>query len=134
MNDPTGRLARASSLHPWRTLALWGVVLVLSLAAIGGLLGSSLTTDAEMTNDPESYRGYDLLAEHFPPSSDYVNELVVVRSASVRVEDPSFRGAVERLARELEATGLVQPVRTYYSTADRTLVAPSGRATTTSTG
>ena len=59
---------------------------VLSPAATGGLLGSSLTTDAEMTNDPESYRGYDLLAEHFPPSDDYVNELVVVRSASARVK------------------------------------------------
>ena len=68
MNDLTGRLARASSRRPGRTLAAWGVVLVLSVAAIGGLLGSSLTTDAEMTNDPESYRAYDLIAEHFPPS------------------------------------------------------------------
>ena len=68
MKDGTGRLARASSLHPWRTLALWGV-LVLSVAAIGGLLGSALTTDAEMTNDPESYRAYDLLREHFPPTT-----------------------------------------------------------------
>ena len=74
MNDLTGRLARASSRRPGRTLAAWGVVLVLSVAAIGGLLGSSLTTDAEMTNDPESYRAYDLIAEHFPPSDDYVNE------------------------------------------------------------
>ncbi len=128
MKDVTGRLARASSLHPWRTLALWGGVLVLSVAAIGGLLGSALTTDAEMTNDPESYRAYDLLREHFPPTDDYVNELVVIRSKTVDFESPAFRGRVERLAADLEATGVVQPVRTYYSTGERLLVAPSRRA------
>ena len=56
MNDFTGRLARASSRHPWRTLALWGVAIVLAIGAIGALLEDTLTTDAEMTNDPESYR------------------------------------------------------------------------------
>ena len=128
MKDVTGRLARASSLHPWRTLALWGGVLVLSVAAIGGLLGSALTTDAEMTNDPESYRAYDLLREHFPPTDDYVNELVVIRSKTVDFDSPAFRARVERLAANLEATGVVQPVRTYYSTGERLLVAPSRRA------
>ena len=129
MKDVTGRLARAAGLHPWRMLALWGAVLALSLAAITGLLGSSLTTDAEMTNDPESYRGYDLLEEHFPPSDDYVNELVVVRSASLGVDAAAFREKVQALATALEATGVVQPVRTWYTTDDPILVAPSGRAT-----
>jgi RND superfamily putative drug exporter len=129
VKDVTGRLARAAGLHPWRMLALWGAVLALSLAAITGLLGSSLTTDAEMTNDPESYRGYDLLEEHFPPSDDYVNELVVVRSASLGVDAAAFREKVQALATALEATGVVQPVRTWYTTDDPILVAPSGRAT-----
>jgi RND superfamily putative drug exporter len=105
------------------------VAIVLSLVAVGGLLGSALTTDAEMTNDPESYRGYDLVAEHFPPSDDYVNELVVVRSRSIHVDDPVFRATVERLARALEATGAVQPVRTYLTTDAPELVSPSRRAT-----
>jgi hypothetical protein len=35
-----------------------GVVLVLSVGAIAALPGDTLTTDAEMTNDPESYRAY----------------------------------------------------------------------------
>ena len=74
MNDLTGRLARASSRRPWRTLALWAAGIVLAVGAIGTSLGDILTTDAEMTNDPESYRGYDLLGAHFPPSNDYVNE------------------------------------------------------------
>ena len=129
MNDLTGRLARASSRHPWRTLALWGITIVLSVGAIAVLLGDTLTTDAEMTNDPESYRGYDLLGAHFPPSNDYVNELVVVRSRLLPVDDPAFRARVQALAGSIERTGVVQPVRTFYSTGERRLVAPNRHAT-----
>ena len=100
-----------------------------AVAAIGGLLGSALTTDAELTNDPESYRAYDLIAEHFPPSGDEVNEVVVVRSADLDVATTAFREKVGALAGAVEDTGVVQPVRTYYTTGDRQLVAPSGRAT-----
>ena len=129
MKDLTGRLARASARRPGRTLALWLLVLVLSLGAIGGLLGDTLTTDAEMTNDPESYRAYDLIGEHFPPDDEYVNEVVVIRSRTIEVSDPAFRAKVEAIVRAIEATGAVQPVRTTYTSGDRTLVAPSGRAT-----
>ena len=130
MNDLTGRLARASSAHPGRTLALWGVLLFLSVGAIAGLLGDSLTTDSEMTNDPESYRAYDLLREHFPPSDDEVNELVVVRSTTLEVTDAAFRAKVEALATAIEETGMVSlPVRTFYGTSDPSLVAPTRHAT-----
>ena len=53
MKDRTGRLARASSRRPWRTLALWGVAILLSVCAIAALLGGTLTTDAKMTTNPE---------------------------------------------------------------------------------
>jgi RND superfamily putative drug exporter len=129
LNDLTGRLARASSRRPWRTVALWGVAIVLAVGAIGALLGDTLTTDAEMTNDPESYRGYDLLGAHFPPSTDYVNELVVVHSQLLPVSDPAFRAKVESLAQSIEATRVVQPVGTFYSTGDRQLVSPDRHAT-----
>jgi len=129
VNDLTGRLARSSSRHPWRTLALWGVAIVLAVGVIAASLGDVLTTDAEMTNDPESYRGYDLVAAHFPPSNDYVNELVVVYSRLLPVSDPSFRAKVGSLARSIERPGVVQPVRTFYSTGERRLVSPNRHAT-----
>jgi RND superfamily putative drug exporter len=108
---------------------LWGVAIVLAVAAIGALLGDTLTTDAKMTNDPESYRGYDLLDAHFPPSTDYVDELVVVYSPRRPVTDPGFRAKVDSLARSIEATGAVQPVRTFYSTGEQSLVSPDRHAT-----
>jgi RND superfamily putative drug exporter len=129
VKDLTGRLARASSRHPWRTLALWTVAILVSVGAIVTLLGGTLTTDAKMTNNPESYRGYDLLGAHFPPSNDYVNELVVVRSRLLRVDDPAFRAKVESLAGAIDVTGAVQPVRTFYSTGERRLVSPNRHAT-----
>ena len=127
--DVTGRLARAASAHPWRTLALWGAAILLSVGAVAALLGSSLTTDARMTNDPESYRAYDLVARHFPPSTDYVNELVVVRSQQHTVDEPVFRTRVASLAAALQLTGVVQPVRSFYATGERRLVSRDRHAT-----
>ncbi len=130
MNDLTRRLARASAARPWRTLGLWGAALVASIAVIAVLLGSALTTEGEMTNDPESYRGYELLAEHFPAAPDeVVNEVVIVRSATGTVDDADVGRRVTALAAALEATGYVRLTRTYYATGDRSLVSSDGRAT-----
>ncbi len=130
MHDLTQRLARASATHPWRTLGLWGAALVASLAVIAGLLGSALTTQGEMTNDPESYRGYDLIAQHFPSAPEsVVNEVVIVRADAGAVDDPAFERRVTALAGDLRATGLVRTARTFYDTGDRNLVSPDGRAT-----
>ena len=129
MRDVTGRLARASSARPWRTLALWSLALLLAVAAIAGLLGDSLTTEARMTNDPESYRAYDLIAEHFPRSEVTVSELVVVRSQTLTLDDPAFRAKVGELAEAIGDTGAVSlPVLT-FATGGAALVAPTRRAT-----
>lgn len=108
---------------------LWGLALAISIGLIVALLGSSLTTDAELTNDPESYRAYDLIGEHFPPSDDYVDDVVVVRSATLTVDDDAFRGKVTGIARAIAARNETLPIRTYYDTRDPALVAPSRRAT-----
>jgi RND superfamily putative drug exporter len=132
--DVTTRLARSSSRRPKRTLALWGVGFVAAVGAIVVLLPSALTTDAEMTNNPESYRAYELIGEHFPPTGDYVNELVLVRSGSLTVDDPLFRQKVERLASDLEATGATVNVQTFYETGNTALVSPNRRATVVTVG
>jgi RND superfamily putative drug exporter len=94
------------------------------VVVVGALLGSVLTTEGEMTNQPESYRGYDLIAAHFPPDPVFVNEVVAVRSATLKVDDAVFRRHVERLATSIEATGIAASVRTVYSSGDRSLVSP----------
>ena len=44
------------------------------------LLPSAITTDATVTNDPESERGYEAIFRHLPPSDDFVNEVVLARA------------------------------------------------------
>ena len=45
------------------------------------------------------------------------------------VDDRAFRTKVAGVARALEETGVVQPVRTFFTTGDQQLVATSRRAT-----
>ncbi len=54
-------LARASSRHPWRTVGIWAVILVLGFAASGVLLSSALTTDFDFTNNPEAKQAKEIL-------------------------------------------------------------------------
>ena len=115
---PTDAMARACALHPWRTAGAWLVVLVASLAAIATLLGNGITTDADVTADTESKRGYAAIAEHFeqPPA---VDEIVVVRSESLTVDDPAFRAFVERLLADERVRQAVFRATSYYETRDR---------------
>ena len=131
----TERLARHAALHPKRMVAIWGAVFVLSIAAIAVLLPSAITTDAHVTNNPESEQGYAALGRHARPSDDFVNEVVVFRAPGKDVTtDPDVRRAVEELAAALEATGQTFRVTTTYSSNDPGLVSPDRDATALTIG
>jgi RND superfamily putative drug exporter len=97
----TGRIARASGRHPWRVVGAWAVAFVLAFVVIAGF-PSELTTDFEITNNPESERAEWLLEErmtfHGEPGPD---ELVVVASDTVTVDDAAFRAEVDSLVAAL---------------------------------
>ena len=121
----TERLARHAALHPKRMVAIWLGIFVLSIAAIVLLLPSSITTDATVTNDPESEQGYDAIFRHLPPSDDFVNEVVLARSPGTDVTtDPQAQLEIERLAAALEATGRTAQVRSYFDDEDPSLLSP----------
>ena len=131
----TERLARHAALHPKRMLAIWGGIIVVSIAAIALLLPSALTTDATVTNDPESQQGYDALFERLPPSDDSVNEVVLFSAPGVDVtSDPGVRQEVERVAAALEQTGKTRSVVTYYDSGDESLVSPDRDSTVIAIG
>ncbi len=119
----TEALARASAEHPWRVVAAWIVLLISSFVLVSTLLADALTTNQEMTNDPDYARARAILSERFP-GPDGLNELVIVRSASATIDDAEFRGFVERLTSEIAALGpgVVAATANYYLLADEDLV------------
>ena len=70
MKLSTQNVTAASAGHPWRTIGAWIVTFVLAIAAIGLLLGDSLTTEGAPTNNPESERAIDAIARAFPPDPE----------------------------------------------------------------
>jgi len=123
-------LARAASRHPWRTLALWAVLIVAAVAASSAFLDDALTTQAGFTGRPDSVRAQDLIEQRLRgPERD--TELVVVRSASRSVDDPAFRARVLELQGDVAGlgTGVVQRVGSVYQLEDPSLVSRDRHAT-----
>src|SRR5512136_1206920 len=78
----TERLARTSALHPWRTIGLWAMLIVLAVVAVASLLGSGLTSDMKFRADkPDSVVGQELLEGRLTGPRQ-INDLVNVRSAA----------------------------------------------------
>jgi uncharacterized membrane protein YdfJ with MMPL/SSD domain len=106
----TESLARASALHPWRTIGLWIAVVVLSLGIVAVFLGDVLTSEGEVTSETDSKRADDLLFQHFPPSPDSpeqgTSEVVVVAFEGGNVD----RERVQALADEVRGLGATSVV------------------------
>jgi putative drug exporter of the RND superfamily len=123
-------LAGAASRHPWRTLALWAVLILAAGFASAAFLDDALTTRFDFTNRPDSVRAQDLVEQRLRgPERD--TELVIVRSASRSVDDPAFRARVAGLQRDIAAldTGVVQRVGSVYQLRDPSLVSRDRHAT-----
>ncbi|MGH3041504.1 MAG: MMPL family transporter [Gaiellaceae bacterium] len=110
MRLSTESLARASALHPWRTIGLWIAVVVLSLGIVAVFLGDVLTSEGEVTSETDSKRADDLLLQHFPPAPDSpeqgTSEVVVVAFQSGNVDGERVRVLADEL-RGLGATSVV---------------------------
>jgi putative drug exporter of the RND superfamily len=86
-------LARASSRHPWRTVGIWAVILVLGFGASGALLSSGLTTDFNFTNNPEAIRAQNLL-EQKGLEQKVSPETFVLVGGQGATSDPAFAAKV----------------------------------------
>jgi uncharacterized membrane protein YdfJ with MMPL/SSD domain len=103
----TGSLAAASARHPWRVISAWIVLAVLAIVAIVTLLGGSLTTEGQPTNNPESERAEDALFAAFPQDAEAaVTDVVVIRSDEHTVDSPRFAAFVRGFLADPEITAL----------------------------
>ena len=82
-------IARASSRHPWRTVGVWAVILILGFGASGVLLSDALTTDFDFTNNPEAIQARNLL-EQEKLEQDVTPETFVLTGPQGATSDPAF--------------------------------------------
>jgi RND superfamily putative drug exporter len=98
-------IARASSRHPWRTVAIWLVIFVLAGASSSVLLGSALTTDIDFTNTPEAKEAQQILEQRRLEQDIVTENWVIVGSGDGAVEDPAFVERVNSVLQKLNALG-----------------------------
>ena len=127
----TESLARACARRRWWTVGIWAVVIVLAIFAIVNWLGDSLTTSAEFTNAPESMVAYDLMNERLGIDTEMLDEMIIVRSNTLTVDDPAFTEKVNGLYGELMAMGsdVVTGAVTYYMVQDPSMVSADRHST-----
>jgi putative drug exporter of the RND superfamily len=97
-------LARASSRHPWRTIGIWAVILVLGFGASGVLLSGALTTDFDFTNNPEAKQAKQILDDE-KLEQDVIPETFVMTGGDGAVDDPAFQQQVNAALDDLRALG-----------------------------
>ena len=97
-------IARGSSRRPWLTIAVWVVLIVGAGVLNVTLLPDALTTEFGFTNKPDSWRGDKLLEERLrgPKRS---NEIVMVQSETLTVDDAEFQARVVGLYEQIIALG-----------------------------
>ena len=129
LNNGISNLARASARRPWVTIGLWLATLALSIGLIVTLLGSALVTEVDITNNPESRQADTLITDRLSQPTDNQeestdDETIIVKSATLTVDDPAYRNAVQNLFRDLMALGdgIMKGGVSYYLTADESLV------------
>jgi RND superfamily putative drug exporter len=122
-------IARASSRHPWRTLAIWFASIIAMGYLSSVLLSGVLSQDFDFTNKPESVKAQEVLDTAFQTNQDQDNELVIVHSDDVTADDPSFQAAVNSIKDKIVAGNkgsiVGQPV-TYYDLAESSPDAAAG--------
>ena len=124
------RLARASARHPWRTVAVWILVLAAAAVCSRAFLSGALTTQSSFANNPESVRAQNLIEQRLTgPAKD--TELVVVRSPALTVSSPRFAGFVTGLRSAILAMGpaVVVSAPDYLTPGEPFLVSKDGHAT-----
>jgi len=126
----TESLAVASSRHPWRTLAFWGLAVVVSMWVSANLFASAVSTEDRFLNEPESQVAADLLEERLRGPLR-ITEMLIVRSDELTVDDPAFQEQVSGLTLSVVGLGseIVQIAVNYYMLGDESMVSADRHTT-----
>jgi RND superfamily putative drug exporter len=126
----TEKLARGSARRPLTVIAVWAAVLVAGLTLAALFLSDALTIEFEFTNTPEAKQAENLLEDRLRGPKT-VDEVVIVQSDNLTVDDPAFQSYVGQLTDDIVGLGpdVVQQATNYYETPNPALVSSDGHAT-----
>ena len=126
----TRGLAHASATHPWVAIGAWVALIAVALALNVTLLDDALTTEFTLTNNPDSMQANTLLEDrlHGPRK---IRDIVLVRSASLTVDDAAFQERVTELSGKILGLGTdtIQFGFNYYTSGDESLVSEDRHTT-----
>ncbi|MBD0282727.1 MAG: MMPL family transporter [Thermoleophilaceae bacterium] len=122
------RLAEVATARPRRMLVIWGGLVLLGFVLIGAFLGSALSSEGDVTSNPDSKQAEELIDERLP-ERDPFDELIIVRSDELTVTAPAFRERVASLAAGLRRSGSVDRVSSYLDRGGEVLVSRDRHAT-----
>ena len=132
LNLSTEAFARRSARRPWITIGIWVVVFIIAVFLRATLFDDVITTKFEPTNSPESKVGDRLLEEHLTGPKG-TNEVVVVQSQTLTVDDQAFRQKVNAITTALSDLGpdIIRPesLINYYLTNAAFLVSEDRQTT-----
>jgi RND superfamily putative drug exporter len=128
----TESLARACARKRWWTVGIWAAAIVLAVFAIMYLLSGALVTNATFTSKPESVLAIKMVDDRLNTQSDkWLNEMIIIKSKTLTVDDPAFAAQVNNLYGELAAMGDETAVGevTYYMAQDPSMVSADRHST-----
>ena len=99
----TQRLAAASSRRPRRTLAIWGLMVLVSLVLVGTSL-KGLTTSSHVVGTTQSSQAEALYNGVVGSARQKPTDVIVVSSKSSTASDPDFKALVGRLEAKVGAS------------------------------
>ena len=126
----TKSLAVSSARRPWRVVGLWVLLIIVAIAAQTLWFADALTQELRYTTSPDSQVGQDLIVERLTGPT-LRNEVVIVRSATLTVDDPAFAERVSALSDSIMELGpsSIEGVLTYYNTGSDLFVSADRRST-----
>lgn len=98
-------LARTSSRHPGRTVAIWLLILIAGIVSAATLLGPALTTGFDFTNTPEAKQAQQILEQRRLEQDIVTETFVVAGDAAGAAQDPAFVQRVDAVLSDLRALG-----------------------------
>src|SRR5918994_6337673 len=109
----TESLARRSANRPWRTVAIWVVLLVTAGVMSSQFLGDALTTEITFTNEPESAEALEVIEDLRDEEAS--TEFVVVQSDGAVATESEFVDYVTEIQTTLGGSAAVATVGSYLT-------------------